>query len=60
MSDSIVYAMIGLAALLMLGRPAIMVFFPGSDVACWLERTFPERFDSDGEDGESGGDGGGD
>jgi len=56
MSDSIVYATIGLAALFMLGRPAIMVFFPGSDVACWLEKTFPEHFDSN----DDGGDGGGD
>jgi len=60
MSDSIIYATIGLAALFMLGRPAIMVFFPGSDVACWLEKTFPEHFDSNDDGGDGGGDGGGD
>jgi len=50
--------MIGLAAFLMLGRPTILAFFPGSGVAAWLEQTFPERFDNDGECGDS--DGGGD
>ena len=58
MSEWILYAMIGLAAFLMLGRPAILAFFPGSGVAAWLEQTFPERFDNDGECGDSGGDGG--
>lgn len=60
MSEWVLYAMIGVAVVLMLGRSAVLAFFPGSDVADWLEQTFPERFDTDGDCGDGGGDGGGD
>ncbi|MGJ8602847.1 MAG: hypothetical protein ACSHXH_01895 [Marivita sp.] len=57
MPDWGLHAMCAVGAIFMLGRPAIMFFFPDSSAACWLEETFPETFDGDGDCGD-GGDGG--
>lgn len=56
MSDWLIYVIVGAVVLAMSGRLAIFIFFPNSDIACWLDENFPESFDSDGDCGDGGGD----